>query len=265
MVRRVVGVLAVVAGGVVGAQPVLPLNVYSGPAGEEITASQGVSAADCETYTVFFDGAPVGTDDGSDGQGEVTFEVPAVEPGDYDVVAECSAGEADEIVGQAQFAVTGVPTSLPTTIGPTTTDELPTTTTTGTGGSTTSASDGTVAPPRNIGECEAQAAEAEGSLVYEPEREMVVGRTYEVAAGLSLEGLPTGRKAQRQLAARRAALAGPPAVVPDEPPGEPPAAGEPPASADPPASDEPLPLTRDVEDPGQAHARATTRCADAHQ
>jgi hypothetical protein len=190
MVARMVGVLAVVAGGVVGTQPVLPLNVYSGPVGEEITASQGVSAADCETYTVFFDGAPVGTDDGSDGHGEVTFEVPAVDPGDYDVVAECSAGEEDEVVGQAQFSVTGVPTSLPTTVEPTTTDQPATTQTTSGDGSTTSTSEGTVAPPRNIDECEAQASEAEGRLVYEPEREMVVGRTYEVAAALSLEGLP---------------------------------------------------------------------------
>jgi hypothetical protein len=193
MVARVVGVVAVVAGSVVGAQPVLPLTAYSGPAGDEITASQGVSAAECTTYTVFFDGAPVGSDDGSDGEGEVTFEVPAVDPGDYEVVAECSADEVEEVVGLAQFAVTGVPTSLTTTTGtptsrPPTTDTGTTETTGGDG--TTSTSNGTIAPPQNIEECEAQAAEAEGSLVYEPERDMVVGRTYEVTAALSLEGLP---------------------------------------------------------------------------
>jgi hypothetical protein len=188
MVALVVGVVAVVAGSVVGAQPVLPLTAYSGPAGDEITASQGVSAAECTTYTVYFDGAPVGSDDGSDGEGEVTFEVPAVDPGDYEVVAECSAGEVEEVVGQAQFAVTGVATSVTTTSGPPTTGTGTTATTSGDG--TTSTSNGTIAPPQNIEECEAQAAEAEGRLVYEPERDMVVGRTYEVAAALSLEGLP---------------------------------------------------------------------------
>jgi hypothetical protein len=192
MVARVVGVLAVVVvGGLAGGQPALPLSADSGPPGIAVTAAQEVDGAACETYTVFFDGAPVGTpDDGSDGEGEVTFEVPDVDPDDYPVVAECTAGEAEKIVGRASFTVlAGVPTTSATTIKPTTTsvggttttrDDLPTTTSTGT----------IDPPPTNIAECEAEAAEAEGRLVYEPERTMVVGRTYEVAAALSLEGLP---------------------------------------------------------------------------
>src|SRR5918995_599788 len=114
MVARVVGVLAVLAGGLTGgsggALSELTLSETSGPVGASVTASQPVDADACTVYTVFFDGAPVGSDDGSDGDAEVTFEVPD--------------------------------------------------------------------------------AEAEGRLVYQPERDMVVGRTYEVAAALSLEGLP---------------------------------------------------------------------------
>ena len=193
MVARVVGVLAVLAGGLTGgsggALSELTLSETSGPVGASVTASQPVDADACTVYTVFFDGAPVGSDDGSDGDAEVTFEVPDVEPDDYDVVAECEAGEEEQIVGQASFEVVGVvPTSQPTTIGTTTSEQPATTTTTD---EPTATTDGTVAPPpENITECEDQAAEAEGRLVYQPERDMVVGRTYEVAAALSLEGLP---------------------------------------------------------------------------
>ena len=187
-----VGVLAVVVGGVAGGQPTLPLSTDSGPPGIDVTAAQAVDGAACETYTVFFDGAPVGSDGGSDGEGEVTFEVPDVDPDDYPVVAECTAGEDDEIVGRASFTVlAGVPTTSATTIGPTTTTSRPAGTTTTEGDLPTTTSTGTIdTPPTNIDECEAEAAEAEGRLVYEPERTMVVGDTYEVAAALSLEGLP---------------------------------------------------------------------------
>ena len=194
MVARVVGVLAVLAGGLTGGSAgalfELTLSETSGPVGASVTASQPVDADACTVYTVFFDGAPVGSDDGSDGEAEVTFEVPDVEPDDYDVVAECEAGEEEQVVGQASFAVVGVlPTSsLPTTIGPTTSEQPASTTTTDEPTATTE--DTVTPPPENITECEDQAAEAEGRLVYQPERDMVVGRTYEVAAALSLEGLP---------------------------------------------------------------------------
>jgi hypothetical protein len=184
MVARVVGALAVVAGGLAGVQSPLQLDTDSGGPGQTVVASQDVGDVPCETYTVFFDGAPVGSDDGPGAERAVSFEVPDVGPDEYGVVAECSAGEEGEIVGQASFTVTE---PLPTTVGPTTTTE-PAGTTTTDGGTTTT--EGRDEPPSTIEECEEQAADAQGQLVYEPERTMVVGRTYEVAAALSLEGLP---------------------------------------------------------------------------
>jgi hypothetical protein len=61
-------------------------------------------------------------------------------------------------------------------------------TTTTTMGSTTTLPD--EEPPKNIDECEQQASDAEGQLVYEPERQMVVDRLYDVRAALSLGDLP---------------------------------------------------------------------------
>jgi hypothetical protein len=190
----VVGVLAVLFGGLVGSQAGLTLEPDHGQVGDSVTASQAVDGERCTTYTVFFDGAPVGEDDGSGGFASVGFSVPDLAPDPYEVVAECSflAGgdEVDEIVGRESFRIDGEPstTPVPTTV---TTTEPPDTTSTTRTDVTTTVTDGTVPPPPDdLAECEAEASEAEAELAYEPERAMVVGDDYEVTAALSLSGRP---------------------------------------------------------------------------
>ena len=157
--------------GLLTGQAGLGLDPGIGPAGTAVTATQAVDADSCTTFALFWDGDVVGTDNGDDGVGEVTFRVPAgSSPGSHELVATC-----DEIgVGEAVFTV--VDSTTTTTVAPTTTE--------------TTQPDVQPEPPQTIEECEREASEAQAQLVYEPERRMVVDRTYEVRAAVALEELP---------------------------------------------------------------------------
>jgi hypothetical protein len=171
-------------------------------------------------------GASLGTDDASDGVATLTFRVPQAAPGTYQISGSCRQPSGGAIpVGQATFEVTpGSPTTTAVTVPgstTTTTTRAPTTTTstsqpassvppstttpsTATSStappmSTTSVPDATTtttAPPvghpppapvpTTLEECEDQARQAAAQLVYEPERRMTVGGTYDVIAALAL-------------------------------------------------------------------------------
>jgi len=158
-----------------------------GPAGTTITVTDTV-AGTCGTYTVTFDGAQqtqVATDGG---QIAVSFDAPDVEPGEYVVEGFCDDPEAGG--GHREFHIEGLDTTTTTTTEvPTTDDPGETTTTEGDGGvPTTTTTEVDVPIPHDIETCEAQAQQAQAELRYEAQRSMVVGRTYDVTAVLSLGG-----------------------------------------------------------------------------
>lgn len=122
---------------------------------------------DCGTYTLLWDDTK---EVGSVevADGEALVEFTVAAPvGPHSLSGTCGSGT----VGTAQFTVTEGDDG-PDTTGPAT----------------------TVAPvmpvPETLEQCEHEAAEAEARLTYEPRRSMVVGETYEVQAALSLDELP---------------------------------------------------------------------------
>jgi hypothetical protein len=167
----------------------LTVTPGSGGPGTTVTVSQVVRPV-CGTFTVRFDGVVMGEDDASDGRGEVKFQVPADASGrEHTIEARCRRGGGGG--GSATFQLEG-----PTT---TTTHEVPTTeepgeTTTTEGGSgipTTTTTEGDAPIPQDIETCEAEAGRAQAEARYEAQRSMVLGRTYEVTAELSLGDVQT--------------------------------------------------------------------------
>lgn len=188
-----IGILGAVLVGSVPAQSAISVSPDSGSAGTQVTITQTEFGPDgpCIIASATLGGE--GVDVSSGDPGVATFVVPgSAEGGDQTVSATCEGGSS---AGTASFRVSAESTTTTATTGPTT-EEPPTTspdTTDSEGGATTT----TVGPPttvptvpESIEECEEQAAAAESRLVYEPERQMTVGDTYDVRAALSLDDLP---------------------------------------------------------------------------
>lgn len=206
----------------------LVLAPNTGIVGDVVRGDQAVT--DCQTYRLHWKepgGTVLGTDNGSDGRGSVTFRVPDSAGTTQTVVATCqaAAGAEERIVGGAPFAVaaagstsssltTVLPptsrpvTSLPPTSRPATSLPPPSTTQPGPASTATPstrptvttrspapASTSTVAPStpttagrrQDVADCERQAAEARSQLVYQPARRMTVGGSYEVVVSLALD------------------------------------------------------------------------------
>ncbi len=143
----------------------LTLSPDSGPPGTTVVARQTIDG--CGTYTLLWDGTPIDSVDVADGEAQVAFTVSAP-TGDHDLTGTCGSGT----VGSAQFTVTEDSDGEPDITEP-------------------GATDAPVVPvPETIVECEHEAGKADARLTYEPRRSMVVDRTYEVRAALSLEDLP---------------------------------------------------------------------------
>jgi hypothetical protein len=186
--------LGIIITGLAGAQPELDLSPSIGEPGTTVTVTQEVPEDQrCTIDSVTFGGESV--DSGSGGPGQATFTVPDVASDDYTVGATCEDGGT---AGSATFTVRSTTTTTSATVAPPTTDEAPPTTreaeppdTTDSGPPQTGDPGPTVpAAPQTIEECEEAAATAESQLIYEPERRMVVGDSYEVQAALSLDALP---------------------------------------------------------------------------
>jgi hypothetical protein len=223
-----VALLYLLPGSAAGAaESALVLTPDSGMVGDTVRGEQAVS--DCPTYRLHWRdpaGLVLGTDNGSDGRGSVSFRVPDGAGTTQTVVATCQAapGAGEQIVGGATFAVatagtsttrttvlastttvagatttTGVPVTVPSTS--TTVRSLPssrpTATTARTATTRTPPPSGptTAAPPTSttIGRrpdvvaCEQRAADAKAQLVYQPARRMTVGYPYEVVVSLALD------------------------------------------------------------------------------
>jgi hypothetical protein len=189
-----IAVLGIIMTGLVGAQPGLELSPSAGEPGTTVTVTQGVPEDErCPIDAVTFDGVPVGA--GGVDPGQATFTVPDVAPRSYTVSATCEGGGA---AGSATFTVGSTTTTTRATVAPPSTDEEPPPPSGGEPPDTTdegppqTGHPGTTVPagPETIQECEEEAATAQSRLIYEPERRMVVGDSYEVQAALSLDALP---------------------------------------------------------------------------
>ena len=185
------GAALAIVGALMG-EPLI-LNPASGDVGTTVTAVFPDVSTVCTSSTVLWDGTPIGSS-GTGGPGEVTFVVPgSSSPGEHAVVDVTCDGHT----GTAEFSVTGESTTTITSAETTTTAPPQTTTTvsetTVPGEVTTTETTSPGVPPQapqGIEECEREASKAEAQLVYEPQRRMVVDRTYEVNAALGLEELP---------------------------------------------------------------------------
>jgi hypothetical protein len=194
-----VGILGAVLVAGVPAQSAIDVSPGSGSAGTHVTITQtgfDPEEGPCIIASATLGGDGVDTTPGA--AGVATFEVPdSASPGAQSVTATCEGGAS---AGSARFTVIGETT---TTDEPTTTEtteedssDSPDTTRSGADGgppATRPTTPTTTTPPRvpeSIDECEEQAAAAESKLVYEPERQMTLGDTYEVRAALSLDDLP---------------------------------------------------------------------------
>jgi hypothetical protein len=175
----------------------LILNPASGDVGTTVTAIFPDVSTVCTSSTVLWDGTPIGSS-GTDGAGEVVFVIPGdSDPGGHAVNVTC-----DQHTGRGTFFVDGGSTT--TTVVASTVTTAPQETTTAVSGTTvpetsvpgevttTESTSPGVPPeaPQSVEECEREASKAEAQLVYEPQRRMVVDRTYEVKAALGLEELP---------------------------------------------------------------------------
>jgi hypothetical protein len=186
------GVTLAVLGGLAGAQPDeagMTLEPMSGDAGIAVTATFPDVDTVCTSSRVqrVDTGEAIGSSAG--GMGEVEFRIPDDAPPDANLDLEVTCGASTgSRTGMATFFVTGTTTTTAT--APTTVDGEPTTTVDRT---TTTEGTGPTSPPaapENLAECEEQAQEAQGRLVYEPERRMVVDQSHDVRAVLSLDDLP---------------------------------------------------------------------------
>lgn len=194
-----VGILGAVLVAGVPAQSAIDVSPGSGTAGTSVTITQTAFDAEegpCIIASATLGGAGVDTSSGD--PGVATFVVPESAPwGDQTVTATCEGGAP---AGSARFTVIGETTTTEEPSEPSTTEtteaDSPDTTDRGAGGGPTPdtrpPTTATTVPtvPETIDECEEQAAAAESKLVYEPERRMTVGDTYEVRAALSLDDLP---------------------------------------------------------------------------
>jgi hypothetical protein len=115
--------LSVPAAGVASADAGLVLSPANGSVGDSVVGRQDVR--DCALFTLHWQdesGPVLGTDDGGDGVGSVTFRVPAGASGPHTVVATCRRLESpggEGIVAEAAFDVTlAGPTSTVSTTLP---------------------------------------------------------------------------------------------------------------------------------------------------
>ena len=190
-----IAALGIIVAGLAGTQSGLDLSPSAGEPGTTVTATQTVPEdAHCMIGSVTFGGNPVASSAGDPGQ--ATFTVPDRAPDAYSVSATCEDGSP---AGSATFTIRSGTTTTNATVVPPTTDEPPLTTepteppdTTDSVGPPPTGEPGTTVPaaPETIEECEEQASAAESQLAYEPERQMVVGSSYNIQAALSLDALP---------------------------------------------------------------------------
>jgi hypothetical protein len=171
-------------------EPGLTVSPTEGGVDTVVTATPEGGDEPCAIGSVTFGGQAVAV---TGSGGSVTFRVPDVPDDVYQVGATCTDGTQ---TSSASFRVeTGTTTSatVPSTSGtrPSTTVTEPPTTEPGETTTTQQGTGTTVPrPPETIEECEEQASTSDTRLVYEPEREMVVGDSYDVRAALSLDDLP---------------------------------------------------------------------------
>lgn len=194
-----IGILGAILVAGVPAQSAIDVSPGSGSAGTQVTITQ--TGFDPEDGPCIIASATLGGDgvDTTPGRpGVATFEVPdGAASGEQSVTATCEGGAP---AGSARFTVIGETTTTDESSEPTTTEtteaDSPDTTDRSSGGSPPTSSRPPTTPttalpvPESIDECEEQAAAAESKLVYEPERQMTVGDTYEVRAALSLDDVP---------------------------------------------------------------------------
>jgi hypothetical protein len=193
-----IGILGAVLVAGVPAQSAIDVSPGSGRAGTQVTITQtdfDPAEGPCIIASATLGGDGVDTTSG--GPGVATFAVPdGAASGEQSVTATCEGGAP---AGTAQFTVIGETTTTEEPSDPTTTEttagDSPDTTQRGADGGPPATRPPTTPTtalpvPESIDECEEQAAAAESKLVYEPERQMTVGDTYEVRAALSLDDLP---------------------------------------------------------------------------
>lgn len=204
-------------------EKLIVLDKTSALPGTDVKAEVSDLPSDCVTFSVHWadpNGDVLKTDLGIDGKGTVTFKVPDDPPQMYTVYGTCTDARGEEkAVAKAQFLVTAAsPTVPPTTAAPSTTAPQSTTrppgrpTTTRPGSTTAPTSGGPNAPttsaptvtvdgaapppprpvPRDISDCEQMARQAESQLVYQPDRRMTFGNSYDVVAVLALDSTDAG-------------------------------------------------------------------------